>query len=317
LLAFANAHCCVYLLSVTEPRITTMTGPRSLRRDLGRRLAAARRAAGYTQQRLAAATGYSRSTVSNAEIGHPDVAQVFWVRCDEILNSGRTFGLAFEQVRAAERDHAAESAKAADGSQAGPAGRAAAGLAGGTAEALAGYLDLGWPAVARDDIVELVTGDVLDALELPRAAGLLAASLWLYSGGRPDDARRLPELPHPARSMAVITAGDRCFVLAAAGGCPWTGQQPAPDGGPDDDPDGRVIRWHAGGARIPAPPSALAAGGQVAWAHLPSSPVQLAPPVALLGLLATATAGACGGPAGLTLPGGIRVLPPPSAPAAQ
>jgi DNA-binding XRE family transcriptional regulator len=282
-----------------------VTRPGSGRLDLGRHLAVTRKAAGLTQQRLATATGYSRSTVSNAEIGHPDVARAFWIRCDEILKSGRAFELAFERVRAAERDQAAGPPPAAG--DAGPPG--APGPA-GAADALAGYRDLGWPAAGHDDVVELITGDVLDALELPRAAGLLAAALWLYSRGQADDARRLPALPHPARSMAVITAGDRCFVLAAAGGCPWTGQPPAPGGGPDDGAPGPVIRWHAGGSRIPAPPSRLAAGGQAVWAHRPASPVLLAPPVALLGLLATATAGVGTGPAGLTLPGGIRVLPP-------
>jgi DNA-binding XRE family transcriptional regulator len=307
------------LPSVTDPETETVTGPGSLRRDLGRRLAQARKTAGYTQQRLATATGYSRSTVSNAEIGHPDVARVFWIRCDEVLKSGRAFELAFEQVRAAERDPAAEPPAGAGGPPGAAGAEAAAGRglpAGGIAAALAGYRDLGWPAVGRDDIVELITGEVLDALELPRAAGLLAASLWLYSRGRADDARRLPALPHPARSLAVITASDRCFVLAAAGGCPWTGQQPGPVGGPGDAA-GRVIRWHAGGSRIPAPPSRLPDGGRAAWAHRPSGPVQLAPPVALLGLLATAAAGVGHGPAGFTLPGGIRVLPPSWAPAGQ
>lgn len=302
------------MLSVTKPEPETVTGPGSLRRDLGRRLAGARKAAGYTQQRLATATGYSRSTVSNAEIGHPDVARVFWIRCDQILRSGRAFEQAFEQARAAERDLAGEPpAAAADGGP-GAGGRP---LAGDTAEALAGYRDLGWPAVGHDDLVELVTGEVLDALELPRAAGLLAAALWLYSRGRADDARRLPALPHPARSLAVITAGDRCFVLAAPGGCPWTGQEPAPGGGPAGDLVGRVIRWHTGGRRIPAPPSRLPAGGHAAWAHLPARPVQLAPPAALLGLLATAAAGVGSGSAGFTLPGGIRVLPPPGPPAGE
>jgi len=293
-----------------------VTRPGSLRRDLGRRLAVARKAAGYTQERLAAATGYSRSTVSNAEIGHPDVARVFWVRCDELLQSGRAFEQAFEQVRAAERAQPAELSPAGTGAGAAVAGQPgpALALADSAADAMAGYRELGWPAARRDDAVELITGDVLDALELPRAAGLLAASLWLYSQGRADDARRLPALPHPARSLAVITAGDRCFVLAAAGGCPWTGQPPGPAGEPGDGPAGRVIHWHAGGSRILAPPSRLPGGSQVAWAHLPLRPVQLAPPAALLGLLATATAGIGHGPAGLTLPGGIRVLPPSGPP---
>jgi hypothetical protein len=44
-----------------------MTGPATARRDLGRRLAGVRKAAGYTQLQLGAAAGYSRSTVSNAD----------------------------------------------------------------------------------------------------------------------------------------------------------------------------------------------------------------------------------------------------------
>jgi hypothetical protein len=69
------------------------------------------------------------------------------------------------------------------------------------------------------DGLELVTGDGLEALELPRAAGMFAVSLWLYSRGRPDEVRRLPALPHPAQALAVITAADRCYFLAAASGC--------------------------------------------------------------------------------------------------
>jgi DNA-binding XRE family transcriptional regulator len=288
-----------------------VTGYGPERRDLGRRLAAVRKAAGYTQQQLAAAAGYSRSTVSNAEIGHPDVARTFWARCDEVLNSGQAYTLAFDQVRAMELRQAAGLPAVVSGT-----GRASSGpllhlvSRDGMAEALAGYQDLGWPAVDGDNGAELLTGDVLDALELPRAAGMLAASLWLYSQGQADDARRLPALPHPARSMAVITAGDRCFFLAAAGCCPWTGSSPGPDAElPAGAAAGPVIRWHAAGGRVPAPPSRLPGGNRAAWAHLPSRPVLLAPPASLLALLATAAASAGHGPPGLTLPGGIRLIP--------
>jgi DNA-binding XRE family transcriptional regulator len=291
-----------------------VTGYGPERRDLGRRLAAARKAAGYTQQQLAVAAGYSRSTVSNAEIGHPDVAQVFWARCDQVLKSDGAYALAFDQVRTAERRQATGlSVAVPDAPPAGAFGRPQPPVfCGGMAEALAGYRDLGWPAADGDDGAELVTGDVLDALELPRAAGMLAASLWLYSQGHADDARRLPALPHPARSMAVITAGDRCFFLAAAGCSPWTGRTPVADpagGRSGDDAAGPVIRWHAGGGRVPAPPSRLPGGDGAAWAHLPSRPVLLASPAPLLGLLTTAAASAGPGPAGLTLPGGIRLVP--------
>ena len=125
---------------------------------------------------------------------------------------------------------------------------------------------------------------------------------------------RLPALPHPARSLAVITAGDRCYFLTAPGNCPWAGHEPALALAPGA---GGVIRWHAAGGRIPVPPSGLPGGQRASWAHLPSHPIRLAPPVALLGLLATAAATAGHGPAGLTLPGGIRVIPAPRPPGSQ
>ncbi len=62
--------------------------PADLRRGLGRELKEARRVAGYTQESLARDIGYSRSTVSNAEIGHPDVARAFWVSVDGALQTG-------------------------------------------------------------------------------------------------------------------------------------------------------------------------------------------------------------------------------------
>ena len=298
-----------------------MTGPATTRRDLGRRLAGTRKAAGFTQQQLGAATGYSRSTVSNAEIGHPDVARVFWARCDRVLATGRPFTLAFDQVKAAERRQAAGLPEAVPDSGLRAFRQAQQQITScDAAEALAGYRELGWAAEPGDGRLELVTGDTLDALELPRPAGMLAVSLWLYSQGRPDEVRRLPALPHPARALAVISAGDRCYFLAAAGGCPWTGQEPAPapgGGPPGGGVAGAVIRWHASGSRIPAPPSRLPGGQRAAWAHLPSQPLRLAPAIALLGLLATAAAAAGHGPPGLTLPGGIRVIPAPRPPGPQ
>ena len=67
-----------------------------------RRLALTRRAAGYNQYQFAAKLHYSRSTVSNAEIGHPDVARRFWVACDRVLGSGCYFTQAFEEIYAGE-----------------------------------------------------------------------------------------------------------------------------------------------------------------------------------------------------------------------
>lgn len=293
-----------------------MSGPDSPRRDLGRRLAGVRRAAGFTQRQLAAVAGYSRSTVSNAEIGHPDVARGFWVRCDEVLKTSKPFASAFDQVRAAEGRHGHGAAEAMPGAGAGEPRRVLRAICSFTvAGALARYRELGWPVRPCEGGVELVTGTVVDALELPRPAGVLAMSLWLYSRGRADAVRRLPALPDPAQALAVMTAGDRCFFLAVAGDSPWAGSEPGPV--VHQGAGMGVIRWHAGGGAIPVPPSRLPGGQVAAWAHLPVRQMRLAPPVALLGLLATAVSMASGGEAGLTLPGGIRVVSAARQPAPQ
>src|ERR1700719_2367148 len=122
-----------------------MTGPPPTRRELGRQLAGARKAAGYTQEQLGAAAGYSRSTVSNAEIGHPDVARVFWARCEKVLKGGRVFTLAFDQIRAAERRQAAGLPDVVAGAELGAFRQARQKITSdGMPEALAGYRDLGW-----------------------------------------------------------------------------------------------------------------------------------------------------------------------------
>ena len=284
----------------------------SARRELGRRLARARKAAGYTQRQLAEVTRYSRSTVSNAEIGHPDVARLFWVSCDRALHSGQTLTLGFDQLKAAELA-ARPGAASGDGPQSFRQARQALSSRNLT-EALAGYRDLGWPAEAvGDGQAELLTGDMIEALELPWYWGMLAASLWQFSQGRCDQVRHLPALPRPARALAVIAAGDRWYFLAAAGGCPWAGPETAPAMAsiPDAGAAGPVIRWHARGGRIPAPPSRLDSGQTATWAHLPPQPPRLAPAIGLIGLLGTAAAIAGHELAALTLPGGIRVLPAP------
>jgi DNA-binding XRE family transcriptional regulator len=285
------------------------------RRELGRRLAAVRKAAGYTQRELAVVTGYSRGTVSNAEIGGQEVGRSFWVRCDQVLDTGDALTSAFDDARDAERREAAGLPAPGAGGPADPGRLRHLVSSGGTEQALAGYRDLGWPVSARDGRLELVTGEAADALELPWAPGLLAATLWLQSRGRAGEAGRLPALPDPARSLAVITAGQRCFFLAASGSSPWDGEALAGErdrGGPArEDRPGPVICWHAGGARIPVPPSRLPAGGRAAWAHLPELPMVLAPPAALVSLLATAAAAAGRHGAELTLPGGVRLVPGP------
>ncbi len=178
--------------------------------------------------------------------------------------------------------------------------------------AMADYLRLGWTVAEHDGRLELVTGGVIDALEVPRAAGVLAVSWWLYSEGQPDKARGLPSLPDPRHAMAVIAAGDRYFFLALAGTCPWRAGDPSTTAVAGSAIDAAAIRWHSQGSRIPAPsigPGRTGDGGQAAWAHLPGLGVRLASPAILLHLLATAAATARHGPHVLALPGGVHAIP--------
>jgi transcriptional regulator with XRE-family HTH domain len=235
------------------------------RRDLGRRLAEARQGAGHTQMEFAALIPFSRGTVSKAEIGHPDVGRRFWESCDQVLIVGEPFTLTFDRIKAVERPRV--------GPEPVPGTRVAylrvrrAIQSVRADEALTGYQALGWPVTLTcNGQAELATGEVIDALEVPAPAGRLAASLWLYSQGRPDPIRHLPALPRPARALALIAAEDRWYFLAAAGSYPWTAPAAHPDGaggleGEADD-GGRkpVVTSHAHGGQIPVPPSPLGTG---------------------------------------------------------
>jgi transcriptional regulator with XRE-family HTH domain len=90
-------------------------------RELGRQLAALRRQAGLTQHGLPALAGFSRTTVSMAEIGHGYQARQFWEACDKALDTGgalTTGADQFDTVRDAERRAAARSAQEARQAQA-------------------------------------------------------------------------------------------------------------------------------------------------------------------------------------------------------
>ncbi len=85
------------------------------RRVLGAQLAALRGAAGHTQHGFAPSTGYSRSTLANAETGRQHVQRDFWERCDAALGTGGALTLGFEQIKAADRqqrEHEARQARA-------------------------------------------------------------------------------------------------------------------------------------------------------------------------------------------------------------
>jgi transcriptional regulator with XRE-family HTH domain len=69
-----------------------------MRRALGRRLAILRAGAGYSQREFAPCTGYSRSTLSDAELGRHKVARDFWERCQRALKVGPELADHFDRI---------------------------------------------------------------------------------------------------------------------------------------------------------------------------------------------------------------------------
>jgi transcriptional regulator with XRE-family HTH domain len=59
-----------------------------MRRALGQELARLRHAAGLSQRQFAPLTSYSRSTLSDAELGRGRISRDFWERCEIILRAG-------------------------------------------------------------------------------------------------------------------------------------------------------------------------------------------------------------------------------------
>jgi transcriptional regulator with XRE-family HTH domain len=293
-------------------------GTRALRRDLGRALKEARRTAGYSQAQLARKTGYARSTVSTVESGGQNVPRIFWERSDAALGTGTALLARYDRLM--QRRLAGLSPSAAGAWTHEETRRARRGLGADiVADAVAAYMRLGWRVHNGDGQVNLVCGKGIEALEVPRPAGVVAVHWWLHTGGAPDEIRRLPALPGPQDALAVIAAGDRYLFLVQAGACPWADPDLAdarPWAGPDlagaalaGGPPGVAVRWHTDGSRIPAPPSLDRRGRRVAWAYPPPGRLRLANPIILLDLLARAAALTRQRRHLLTFPGGISVAP--------
>ncbi len=70
------------------------------RRALGRRLASLRSRSGFSQWEFAPLTGYSRSTLSDAELGRHRLRREFWQRCDEALMSDDVLTAAYDRIEA-------------------------------------------------------------------------------------------------------------------------------------------------------------------------------------------------------------------------
>lgn len=292
-----------------------------LRRELGRTLKARRQAAGLSQLQLARRTGYSRSTVASLEsITGGAVARAFWEKCDTVFGTGE-FTPRWDGIQ--QHVQAARALTAAARRRPGLQRRAAAGTThlkalrilrsaaadpDGLPQVKMACARLGWPVAPSPAPPELVTGTMIDALQIPRPAGQLAIGWWLDTGGTADPVRCLPAMPRPDQALAAISAAGSIYFLVQGGAFPW------PAAGPPQDAAGAVgpvISWHSHGNRIPLPSGHPADGAAAQWAHLPSRGVSLASPVALLELLAKAISVIRDDAHALTLPGGVRAIPVP------
>jgi transcriptional regulator with XRE-family HTH domain len=72
-----------------------------MRRALGRQLAALRNRAGLSQWDLAPLTGYSRSTLSDAELGRHRLRREFWLRCDQLLKADGRLLASYDRIETA------------------------------------------------------------------------------------------------------------------------------------------------------------------------------------------------------------------------
>lgn len=286
----------------------------AMRREMGQDLRRRRRDAKMTQDELGAKVGARRSTISNAENGSRDFSRDFWAGFDRAFGLGTHFADWYRRIYAGLEVSAAARPEA---SAELPVSAALA-IPAGLAEALAEYRRLGWPVTEQPGgRIALVTGAVIDALEVTRAAGVIAAHSWLESGGREDLVRCLPALPSPTPCLAAIDAGDRWYILTRSGASPWAVAVPRRDDHALAVPataqrakaaDGVI--WHASNSSVPLPPSPLASPGRgsVRWAFLPQPTLQMAPALMVLHLLGR-TAAMARDPGVLTLPGGTLVTP--------
>ena len=80
---------------------------RQMRRALGQELSRLRQSAGFTQRQFAPLTAYSRSTLSDAELGRSRVGRDFWERCQAVLQAGDTLTRRYDETEAVAAAHQA------------------------------------------------------------------------------------------------------------------------------------------------------------------------------------------------------------------
>jgi transcriptional regulator with XRE-family HTH domain len=88
---------------------------RTLRTELGRTMQAARQRAGLRQRELGHMTGYSRSTIANAEAGAPSLSRTLYQRVDAVLGTSLANG--HDVIRVLRAERLAASRTAATGPQ--------------------------------------------------------------------------------------------------------------------------------------------------------------------------------------------------------
>ncbi len=190
------------------------------RRALGRRLAALRSRSGFSQWEFAPLTGYSRSTLSDAELGRHRLRREFWQRCDEALISEGVLTAAYDRIEVlatAVRRSARSQAQAAREEQASrrlrallpassPAGPGPAGLVGLPP---AGAVPPA-PRVAPDGPV--LGGPVLGG---PAPAGSAAAAHTSPGAAAHPDTAAQPEGEAAPSPPAVLERCPHCHQLVA------------------------------------------------------------------------------------------------------
>ena len=198
------------------------------RRALGRRLAALRSRSGFSQWEFAPLTGYSRSTLSDAELGRHRLRREFWERCEEALASGGLLIAAYDQIeaqamevrrRARSRAQAARDEQASRRLQSLLHARAAADRAGG--------------AAAGSPVPEALTPDVqVGPAPDPQA---VAADGITWGRAVPADAATARTALADPSTLAVAERCPHChqpvtvLIVAApsaAGGPPGSPRQP-------------------------------------------------------------------------------------------
>lgn len=83
------------------------------RRELGRRLATSRSAAGLTQQLLARTLYYERTSVAHIEGGRQPAPRCFWEKADALLGAGGTLLVGYDDLERAKTAHATKVAAGA------------------------------------------------------------------------------------------------------------------------------------------------------------------------------------------------------------